>query len=352
MKKIISLNQHKFDLTELKKVIPEDYLVVFFCPVEWISEIGKSVSEVFKNSIGCSSYKDINKTSFEYNCVSFLGIKTDDVKLLLLKNVTKNIITYYKEIQSLKDIYKKNHSVLLGFTDGLSLSEESVLTVLTNELGDIPIIGGSAADDGSFKETKVCVNGVCESDASALCMLTTSMKIEYHFENIYEPTDIRGIITESDLFGRKIHKINDIPAIDFYCQSLNVSKENIINEFIYHPFARFTGNEYFITSLMNVDNTSFDVYCRSFQESYISICNPIDYQKLWKENANKYANKYLGGIFINCIFRTKLFEKENTIKSFQKYLSTFEDYICMTSYGEQYCDSHANQTMTYCLFKD
>ena len=352
MKKVISLNQRKFDLNELKRTIPEDYLIVFYCPVEWIDEIGKSVSEAFKNVIGCTSNKDITNNYVEYNSVSFLGIKTDDVKLLLLNDVTKKIITYYKEIQSLKDIYKKNHSVLLEFTDGLSLAEESVLTVLSNELGDIPIIGGSAADNGSFTETKVCVNGVCASDAAALCMLTTPMEIEYHFENIYEPTNIKGIISESELFERKIHKINGIPAVDFYCKSLNLSKENIADEFIYHPLARFSGEEYFITSLMGTDNDSFNVYCRSFQEAYISVCNLIDYKKLWSKNSAKYSNKYLGGIFINCIFRTILFEKENTMKSFQNYLSTFNDYICMTSYGEQYCDSHANQTLTYCLFKE
>lgn len=351
MKKVINLTQNKFDINELKSAIPENYLLVFFCPVEWIDSIGQSVAQYYKSSIGCSSYKDINKNIFEYNSVSFLGIKTDEVKLLLLKDIKKKVITYYKEIQSLKDIYRQNHSLLLEFTDGLSLAEESVLTVIANELPDIPLIGGSAADSGNFTKTKVCINGICSSNAAAICMLTTPMEIEYYCENIYEPTDLKGIITDSELFERKIHKINNIPAVDFYCNSLNVSKENMKKEFIYHPFARITGDRYFITSLMGVDKSSFDVYCRSFKESYISICNPIDYQKLWEENSQKYADKYCGGIFVNCIFRTQLFENENTINSFQKYLNTFGEYICMTSYGEQYCDAHANQTMTYCLFK-
>ena len=351
MKKVINLTQSKFNLNELKKMIPEDYLIVFFCPVEWIDDIGKSIAENYKNSIGCSSYRDINKNTFNYNSVSFLGIKIDDAKLILLKDIKEKVITYYKEVQSLKDIYKKNHSILLEFTDGLSLTEESVLTVLTNELPDIPIIGGSAADNGSFIETKVCINGISASNASALCMITSPMEIEYHCENIYEPTDIRGIITDSELFERKIHKIDGIPAVDFYCDALNVSKENMKQEFIYHPISRLIGDRYFITSLKDVDRSSFNVYARSFQESYISICHPLNYQKLWKESSEKNSDKYCGGIFINCIFRTQLFEEENTMRNFQKYLDTFGDYICMTSYGEQFCDSHANQTMTYCLFK-
>lgn len=351
MKKVISLTQRKFDLSELKKTIPEDYLIVFFCPVEWIDNIGNIISQTYKNSIGCSSNKDINRNTFEYNSVSFLGIKIDNAKLILLKDIKEKVIAYYEEIESLKDIYKKDHSVLLEFTDGLSLAEESVLTVIANELPDIPLIGGSAGDSGSFTETKVCVNGECASNASALCMITTPMKVEYHCENIYEPSNIRGIITSSELFERKIHSINNIPAVDFYCNSLNIPKSNIEENFIYHPIARITGDRYFITSIMGLDNNSFNVYCRSFQESYISLCNPIDYKDLWNENSKKYSGIYQGGIFINCIFRTQLFEKENTIKDFQNYLEIFGDYICMTSFGEQYCDSHANQTMTYCLFK-
>lgn len=352
MKQLINLNQSKFDLEELKRTIPEDYLIVFFCPVEWIDEVGYSISKVYKNSIGCSSYKDITRNSCEYYSISFLGIKIEAVELLLLKDVSKKIITYYKEIGSLSKIYKKNHSILLEFTDGLSLAEESILTVITNELQDIPLVGGSAADNGSFTQTKVCINGVSASDASALCMLTTPMEIEYYCENIYEPTDVLGIITDSELFERKINKIDGIPATDFYCKSLNISKNDMKKEFIHHPFARLIGDNYFITSLMNADENSINIYCRCFEDSYISICNSIDYKQLWKDNSKKYSNKYLGGIFMNCIFRTQLFENDNTIKEFQKYLNLFGDYICMTAYGEQYCDSHANQTMTYCLFKE
>lgn len=352
MKKVISISQKKFDIDALRNEIPSNYLIIFFCPSEWIDEIGKSLSKNYINSIGSSSYKDITKNYSDYYSVSFLGIEIENVKLTLLKNIKDRIITYYKEVQSLKDIYIKDHSILLEFTDGLSLAEESVLTVLTNELKDIPVIGGSAADNGDFVETLVCINGECASNATAICMLTTPMKIDIYCENIYEPTDVRAIITNSDLFNRKINKINGQPALDYYCSTLNISKNNLQNQFISHPIARIVGDNYFITSIKDVDNTDLNVYARSFKDSYISICNPIDYKSLWNKKIKENQNKYLGGIFINCIFRTLLFENENTIKSFEKYLDSYGDFICMTSYGEQYNDSHANQTMTCCLFKD
>ncbi len=183
-------------------------------------------------------------------------------------------------------------------------------------------------------------------------MLTTNMKIDTYCENIYNPTDIRGIITDSELFSRKINKINGQPALDYYCNALNISKDNLQNEFISHPIARIVGDDYFITSIKDVDNSTLDVYARSFKDSYISICNPIDYKTIWEQKIKENQNKYLGGIFINCIFRTLLFENEHTTENFKNYLDSYGNFICMTSYGEQYNHSHANQTMTCCLFKD
>lgn len=351
VKKIISINQKNFNLEEIKEKIPSNYLLIFFCPVENIESVGKALSSHYTNSIGCSSYYDITKDYSDYNSLSILGIEIKECKFCMVKDVNKKVITYYKEIQELKKIYKKGHSVLLEFTDGLSLSEESLLTVTSNELGDIPLIGGSAADNGSFTKTLVCINGECCTNAAALCMLTTDMEIEVFCENIYRPTKIKGIITDSEVFQRKINTINKIPATDFYCKELNISKDNIESQFTAHPLARIIGDNYFITSIMGVENNSFNVYCRSFKQSYISICDPINYTELWSTNIKNQKTNYLGGIFINCIFRTQLFQKDNTLNKFQNYLSSYGDFICMTSYGEQYCDSHANQTMTYCLFK-
>lgn len=351
MKKVISLSQTVFNIEEVKRTIPKDYLIVFYCPVEWIDEIGHSLSENYKNSIGCSSFKDVTANYCEYNSVSFIGIEFQMVKLYLFKDVSNKIISYYKEISSLKNIYRKDYSVLIEFTDGLSLAEESVLTVITNELEGIPVVGGSAADSGNFSETKVCVNGECASNATALCMLTTPMQIDIYCENIYKPTNIKGIITDSELFERKIHKINGKTAVDFYCEKLNISRKDITDMCTSHPFARLIGDRYFVTSIMGVDEDSFNVYCRTFKNSYITICDPIDYEKLWNRRMSENNYKYIGGIFVNCIFRTNLFEKDNSMHDFQNYLSSYGDFICMTSYGEQFCDSHANQTMTCCLFK-
>lgn len=351
-KKVISLTQKKFNLEEVKQSIPSDYLIVFFAPVEWMEEVGQGISTVYNSSIGASSYKDINKDTAEYNSVTFLGIKYDDVKFALLKDVNEKVITYFKEVNSLGEIYKKDHSVLLEFTDGLSLAEESVLTVLTNELKNVPVVGGSAADNGSFTKTLVCVNGECASNATALCMLTTPMVIETYCENIYKPRESKTIITSCDLFKRKIHEINNKPAADYYSKELETDISNLQSQFISHPIARRIGERYFVTSIMSMDGKSLNTYARSFNHSYISICDPINYLELWSHKAKEVKDKYLGGIFINCVFRTKLFDKENTINEFRKYLSAYGEFACMTSYGEQYFDSHANQTLSVCLFKE
>ena len=354
MGKIININQKVFDINEVKSKIPSVYTIVFFSPVEWIDEIGLEISKFYTNSIGSSSANNITKDYTEYNSVSFLGIKCTDVKLCLLNDITHKMISYYNEIADFKEIYKKDHSILLEFTDGLSSYEESVLTVISNELPGIPLIGASAGDNTSFTETKVCVNGVCSTNSTALCLLTTDLYIETYCENIYEPTKNTGFITDSDLFERRINTINNIPATKFYCNALGISESEISHNFMEHPIIRIDGSQYFIASPQGFEGTSLKCYSRPFTHSFISICKPIDYISLWEDisTRNRKDNKYLGGIFVNCLFRTMRFSKDHSLPDFQKYLSTFGEFICITSYGEQFNEYHANQTMTCCLFRE
>jgi hypothetical protein len=58
----------------------------------------------------------------------------------------------------------------LTFIDGLSMKEELVSTLVRGALEGIPLLGGSAGDDLSFKETRVIVNGGSYTGAAALIM--------------------------------------------------------------------------------------------------------------------------------------------------------------------------------------
>jgi hypothetical protein len=353
LKKVISITQNEFNLSEIISQIPKDYFIVFYSPVEKIDMVTKELAEVYKNIIGCSNYKNIHKSGCDYGSISVMGIKVMESRALLIREVDKSPIRQYKEIQKLKEIYKNGHSMLIAFTDGISMAEENVLTIINNELKNIPLIGGSAGDKGDFSQTKVTVGNECSNKCTALAMLTTDMFIDNICENIYEPSDITGTITECDLFKRKIMKIDNKPALSFYAEKLNISKNNIVNAFMDHPLARVIGNNYFIASIKGINaDDSMNIYCRIFPNSYVSICNPIDYISLWNEKMDKDSNKYIGGIFVNCIFRTNLFEKDKTMDKFIKYLKNYGDFVCMTSYGEQFDRNHANQTMTGCLFRE
>lgn len=340
-------------LNNYLKQIPKEYFVLFYAPIEKIDLVTKELAEIYYNVIGCSNYKNIHKNGCDYDSISIIGIKVTECKTVFIRGVNKSPVRQYKEIGELKEIYKPGHSILISFTDGISLAEENVLTVINNELIDIPLIGGSAGDVGDFTLTKVSVGSECASNATALAMITTDMFIDSVCENIYEPSEMTGVTTECDLFNRKIVKIDNKPALQFYCEKLNIPKKDIANSFVDHPLARIIGDSYFISSIMSVNpDDSIIAYCRIFPNSYLSICNPLDYLSIWKEKENKDKDKYIGGIFVNCIFRTNLFEKDKTMDKFINYLKNYGDFVCMTSYGEQFNRSHANQTMTGCIFRE
>lgn len=353
MKSVISITQRNFNLAEISGQIPQDYFLVFYAPVEETDRVAGELAGIYPRVIGCSNFKNIHKDGCDYDSVSVMGIKVADCRTVLIRNVNRSPICQYQEIQKLKEIYRPGHSILIAFTDGLSLAEENVLTVISSELPDLPLVGGSAADRGDFKETKVALNRECSGNSTVLAMITTDMYIDTICENIYETSELTGIITECDLFKRKIIKIDNKPALSFYAEKLGLTKEEAAAAFIDHPIGRIIGDKFFIASIKSVDpGDAMEVYCRMFPNSYVSICNPMDYRRLWRQRMERDKNKYAGGIFINCIFRTNLFEKDQAMGDFTNYLRTYGDFICMTSYGEQFNKVHANQTLTGCLFRE
>lgn len=353
LNKVISITQKEFKLAEIMNQIPEDYFLVFFSPIEKIEEITKELSCKYNNVIGASNYKNIHRNGCEYDSISIIGIKVQECRILFIKDVDKSPIRQYKEIQKLKEIYKPGHSMIIEFTDGLSMAEENILTIINTELKDIPLVGGSAGDRGDFKITKVSAKNMCSDKSTALALITTDMFIDNMYENIYELSDITGVVTESDLFNRKIIKIDNKSPLQFYADKLKMGKSDVPKVFLEHPIARILGDDFFIGSISGVNSDeTVNLYCRVFNNSYISICNVTDYKALWKKTIEKNNMKYIGGIFVNCYFRTNLFEKDNTVSDFINYLKSYGDFICMTSYGEQYNKSHANQTLCGCMFRE
>ena len=93
--------------------------------------------------------------------------------------------------------------------------EEEVLLGIEEIVGkDVPIFGGSAADNTIEGKWKQIANGKVYSNGVSVTAIFTDMKIGYAFESGYLVMENEGVITNSS--GRRIYEIDGRPAADVY----------------------------------------------------------------------------------------------------------------------------------------
>ena len=89
LKKVIGFSQKSFNLEEVQRTIPSDFLVVFFAPVEWMEEVGVEIEVL--DFLLLTKFIN-NDTEYTLHCHL---VKTDS--LIFLKNVHEEIIWVTKE---------------------------------------------------------------------------------------------------------------------------------------------------------------------------------------------------------------------------------------------------------------
>lgn len=93
--------------------------------------------------------------------------------------------------------------------------EEAVIEGIANVLGpDVPVLGGSAADNAVAGNWHQFANGDVYDNAVVVTAVFSSGDIGYSFHSGYEPTDHRGTVTRAS--GRTLYEIDGEPAAEVY----------------------------------------------------------------------------------------------------------------------------------------
>ncbi|WP_281545287.1 FIST N-terminal domain-containing protein [Grimontia sp. SpTr1] len=93
--------------------------------------------------------------------------------------------------------------------------EETILQAIREELGvNIPIIGGSAADDGVSGKWSLMDNARVTSEGIAMAVFFPSARVSYSFHNGYAAMGSSAVATKVD--GRTLVELDGKPAFDVY----------------------------------------------------------------------------------------------------------------------------------------
>lgn len=106
--------------------------------------------------------------------------------------------------------------------------EEEYLKGVQDELGELPVFGGSASDDEFVGKWRLLCDNETIEDGCAIALFYTTKEIKNVFSGYYNETDNVGIITEAD--NKKIISIDKEPALSKYAEWIETDSSRLMGD--------------------------------------------------------------------------------------------------------------------------
>ena len=238
----------------------------------------------------------------------------------------------------------------LSLIDGLTDAEETVVSAIAWALDGIPLVGGSAGDDLTFRDTVLLHGGAIHRDAAVLLLVETDFPVQIFKSDNFEPTQTKFVVTASDNEGRIVHELNAEPAAHEYAMAVGLDPEGLSPmSFAAYPLAVKIGGEYFCRSIrrMNPDG-SLSFFCAVDEGVVLTLAQPCDIVAATRAELSR-LDEALGGIDLvigfECVLR-RLDAESRQVRHGIAELYRRYNVVGFETYGEQYRAMHLNQTFT------
>lgn len=341
---------------------PDANIVIFFCSSRYdLPTLGAALKAHFDCPvIGCTSAGEITAET-GYLQGGIVGVSLSSRELTVHPRLihpldkfglddAENLAHALRNELTLATEFDASHMFGLLFVDGLSMLEEQVIASIYNQLGNVPIIGGSAGDDLQFKKSHVYWDGEFINNAAVFTLFETTLPFETFQTQHFEPTETRLVITESDCATRTVKEINGGPAAQEYAEAVGLEvKELTPQVFAAYPVMLKIDGEYYVRSIQKANpDGSLTFYCAIDNGLVLTVAKG----KALLENLQQRLERVRQDIpnvklvlGCDCILRRLELQQKNLIDEAMGALKESE-FIGFSTYGEQYNGIHVNQTLT------
>lgn len=343
-------------------------LLVFFCTNAFdLSSLVAALRHRFPEPtqlLGCTTAGEIGLSGYQNESLLVLAFPEEEfeaVSTVIPQLTAFDMGECQQRVEATlrTSISKKQESGFQGsfafmLVDGLSLREEAVGHAVQLMLGDIPLVGGSAADSLQFSRTAVFHNGMLASNAAVLAIVNTRVPFRVfktqHFERIAE----RMVVTGARSAERVVTEINGRPAALEYARLVGISPEqlNPMAFAAYPVMVRIGGAEY-VRSIQkaNPDN-SLSFFCAIEEGIVLARAQGIDAVESLRRTMEDIVSD-IGSpqivLVCDCILRRLEFQQSNLLDKVSAELMKY-NAIGFSTYGELHLGVHVNQTMTGLAF--
>lgn len=334
-------------------------VILFFCSSHYeLNHLSNEIKTHFDClSIGCTTAGEVSDQFYSNSIVALvLSSRAYAVQASLIENVENfNLSNAMKLATNAENSLKFNEHFstkkMFGFllTDGMSLKEENITSLLYKVMGDINIIGGSAGDDLEFNHTYIFTNHTFQKNAAVFLIIEVKDDFEVFRMQHFEPTEKELITTEVDFEKRIVKEINGQPAADAYAEinGLDANKLKSL-DFAMYPLMLNVADEWYIRSISNVlPDKSLQFHCAI--DAGLPLCIATGKDMIKKltaevEHIEKQFKRIDFTLGCDCILRRLEMQNKGHKKEIEKLLTRI-NFIGFNSYGEQFNGLHFNQTL-------
>ncbi len=338
--------------------------VIFFCSTHLdIAQVGTTLSQRYPQSqvIGCTTAGEINNRGCLNSSLCGFALPGDSFSLAstvlphLSRFDMKLARSRVTELQN--DLAERGVAPVIGHTfgfllvDGLSGVEEIVLSAVHGEIGDIPLFGGSAADDLQFSKTLIYYNGETQDDVAALCMINTVCPFKVFRTQHFVAGERKMVITEADVATRNVSEINGVSAGMEYARLVGIHYDRLDPmTFASHPVMVRVGGAYYVRSIRQLaEDDSLTFFCAIGEGIVLTVAEGVDLVDNLSQTFEK-IREHVGEpqlvIGCDCVFRRLEYMQDPEVAKRVEGLFQANRVIGFNTYGEQFGGMHVNQTFT------
>jgi hypothetical protein len=242
----------------------------------------------------------------------------------------------------------------LVLSDAFSAKEEPMALALQNELGKIPLLGGSAGDDLQFVESQIYFGGQFHSNSAVLLLVTTTLPFTIFKTQHFLPTEVRMVVTAADVAKRRVMEINGLPAAQEYARLLGVTVGELTPAlFATSPVVVMIDNICYVRSIQTANpDDSLNFYCAIEEGLVLRVVRGLNMlENLQQAFANIHAQIGKPQLILACDCILRKLEASQTGMSEQiTELMLANHVLGFNTYGEQYQGVHVNQTLVAIAF--
>ncbi len=331
-------------------------VVVFFCSASYpLDALGAEIDAAFRCPVlGCTSSGQIGDRGYDnqrLSAMAFAGgaLRCEPFTISPLTNCHDEAARIGELVRARRESSPASRRFGLLLVDGLALQEEHLSAALYEAIDDVPIVGGSAADDLRFEGTFVYSAGRFLQNAAVLAIFETDLPFVPLLVHHYRPTALHLVITEADAERRVIRELNGEPATRAYADAIGVEVSALGPEvFCMHPLMLRMGDEYYVRSIArSLPDGSFELYCAVEVGLVVTLGTPVDPRERLAATLASVRDQLDQPLILafDCVLRRVEFAVTQRTDEISALLAEFGVFGCST-YGEQFNGLHMNQTLT------